>query len=165
MNLPFIKQLKIMFALMLLGGSAVIGYTLYRNYQFDHNPLSKEMRHQIDLKEQEILRLIRVHYGIDFDVPVTVTDKMHSNLYGVAIHHENSIRIVLNKKRMKESFDYVLEDVLPHEYAHALMFYWGKRSAQDGHSREWQETCRNLGGARCDRFVNRNDILSGKIPF
>lgn len=165
MNLPFIKQLKIIFALMLLGGITVIGFTLYRNYQFDHHPLSNALQKRIDAKEQEIIRLIHQHYGIVFDVPVIVSDKMPDNLYGVTIDDENMIRIVLNKKRMKESFDYIIEDALPHEYAHALMFYWGKRSAQDGHSIQWQETCRNLGGIRCDRFVNRNDILYGKMPF
>lgn len=165
MNLSFIKQLKIIFASMAIVGLISVGYTLYRDYRFEQNPLPEHLKQKLAVKEQEIIARIKQHYGIDFDVPVLVSEKMPSNMYGVATKNQAFIRVILNKNRMKESFPYMLNDVLPHEYAHALMFYWGYNSVREGHGPRWQKTCQNLGGMRCRRFVDGEDILMGKIPF
>lgn len=65
-------------------------------------------------------------------------------------------------------FKFTLESkyVLPHEYAHALMFL-NKNFAdkKDGHTKEWQNICKLLNGLRCDRFVNNHDIIVGKTNF
>jgi len=60
----------------------------------------------------------------------------------------------------------VIEDVLPHEYAHALMFYTNNFTKENaGHSILWQKYCKALNGLRCNRFVNHNDVIIGKTNF
>ncbi len=61
----------------------------------------------------------------------------------------------------------MIDSVLPHEYAHAIMFILGDFSRQNGgHSKKWQEICISLEGKKCDRFVNHNDIIIEKTnPF
>ena len=160
------KKLELIFASVTLIAVAALLFNWYRGYRFDSNPLSPEIVARIESKERDVVALIRRHYGIDFDVPIVISEKINSRLYGLAAYEgRDKITIVLNKKRMKESLDYILDDVLPHEYAHALMFRLGYFSGDDGHSEQWQEICRKLEGARCDRFVNHQDIIMGKIAF
>ncbi|MCF6339896.1 MAG: hypothetical protein L3J10_03945 [Sulfurimonas sp.] len=67
---------------------------------------------------------------------------------------------------MKESKEYILDSVLAHEYAHALMFQQGYfQTGNDDHSPLWQQTCINLGGVNCEQYVNNHDIIMGKLPF
>ena len=62
--------------------------------------------------------------------------------------------------------DYMIDDVLPHEYAHALMFVTGNFSNENGgHTLKWQNMCIALEGLKCDRFVDHNDIVIGKTDF
>lgn len=145
-------------------------FSWYNNYKFDNNPLSNEINQKIAIKKFEIKQLIKKRYKIDFNPAVIVIDEMKSKLFGMA-HFDiktYEIKIYLNKKRFKESLNYMLEDVMPHEYAHALMFKFGYFSNKNsGHTDEWQKICKNLNGKRCDRFVNHNDILidKTKLPF
>ena len=56
--------------------------------------------------------------------------------------------------------------VLTHEYAHAMMFYFGDLTKENsGHTKKWQEICYDIGGTTCERFVDRHDILIGKVRF
>ena len=93
-----------------------------------------------------------------------VTDKFKGRLYGLTVYNDGDVKIYLNKKVMQESFEYILESVIAHEYAHALMFKLGHFSG-DGHSKEWQDTCVKLGGVGCMRYVDRDDVIMGKLPF
>jgi hypothetical protein len=44
------------------------------------------------------------------------------------------------------------------------MFYFGKFEQENGgHSKLWQTFCLDIGGIKCDRFVDHNDILIEKI--
>ena len=144
--------------------SLYLVWNLYEGYKFKSNPISQEIQAKIDAKEQEVLKNIKLFYGIDFRVPLIVSDELPSKLYGVAVLDKSgSIKIYINKKRIRESLDYILDDVIAHEYAHALVFASGNFNHDDGHSEQWQKICINLGGSRCDRFVNHNDIIYGKI--
>ena len=76
------------------------------------------------------------------------------------------IRIYLNKKVMQESMDYMVDSVIAHEYAHALIFKLGMRDVEkDGHSKEWQIACEKLGSSKCEQYVNSHDVVMGKLPF
>lgn len=92
---------------------------------------------------------------------------MANNLFGLAVYtQEHKIKIVLNKNRFQESVDYMVDYVLPHEYAHALMFRFGDFTKKNGgHTKKWQKICLSLNGKKCDRYVKHNDIIFGKIPF
>ena len=60
----------------------------------------------------------------------------------------------------------MIDYVLPHEYAHALMFIFNKFPKQNaGHTKLWQKICLTLEGKKCDRFVKHNDIMMGKLDF
>jgi len=162
----FSKKMEYIFAAIALAGILFLGVNTYNNYRFHAKPISSAIQMKIDAKEQEITKRIYEHYGISFQVPLIISDNMPSNLYGVAtLEIHGNIKIYINKKRIKESLDYILDDVLAHEYAHALMFLNGNINRKDGHTKMWQEICSNLGGSRCDRYVNHNDIVLGKMKF
>lgn len=138
---------------------------LYFSYQFDNNPISQSIMNMISQKEQEIQKLAYKHYNIKTKIPIIITDKIESRLFGLtSLDKSGNIKIYLNKKRMKENLDFQINDVLPHEYAHAVMFIRKLYTKQDdGHSKEWQKTCLKLGGIKCERFVKHNDIVFGKL--
>lgn len=163
----FQKRLEVVFIGMILIASAYLVKSNYDDYMFDKNPISDEMKQRLHNKEREILQNMKQHYGFEFEVPVIVTNKLKTKLYGVTSYHNGRIRIYLNKKIMKESMNYVLESVLPHEYAHALLFKEGMvyESEKSGHSLEWQKACVNLGGINCDRYVSHSEVIVGKLPF
>lgn len=162
----FTKKLERIFALVTLGALTVLAYNWYASYRFDHTPLSEAVMQQLEQKEREVIARIKTHYGIDFRVPMRISDNIPGNLYGVTAYRpDGTITILLNKKRAKESLQYLLDDVIAHEYAHALMFHFGYRTHEDGHSQRWQQTCKALGGSRCDRYVNGHDVVMGKLPF
>ncbi len=142
----------------------LLGYNFYRGYRFEHAPLDAATQRQINEKVAEVRMLMRQVYGEAPDFPLVISDTLPSRLYGLAsLNPQGKIRVVLNKKRIRESLDYILDDVIPHEYAHAYMLYKGRVSHDDGHSEAWQQVCRNLGGSRCDRFVNHQDVILEKM--
>ncbi len=118
----------------------------------------------IKQKEASLKRLAYLHFNITRDIPIIVSDKMKSSRFGMAVYSKDgSINIYLNKKRFKENASYMINDVLPHEYAHAIMFIFKDFSKQNsGHTKKWQMICKKLKGLRCSRFVNNKDILIEK---
>lgn len=163
----FIKKLNLFFLLVTVLGSAFLVYSWYKNYQFKNNPLDSKIQERINKKHRYLEHLAYQKFGIKRKIPVRISDKMPSKLFGAATFSKNSqIVVFLNKKRFQESLDYMIEDVLPHEYAHAIMFINGNFSdINGGHTKKWQNICKALNGLRCDRFVNNKDIIIGKTNF
>ena len=163
----FIQKLYKFFFYIVIASLLLLGYNFYQNYKFDNNPLPQAMQEEIFAKKQDTRRLLMQHYGFDLDVPINISDKLPNNLYGVAVYNENKkIIIYLNKKRFKESSNYMINNVLPHEYAHAVMFSLGDFSHEkSGHSKKWQDICTNIGGLKCSQFVDHHDIIIGKTSF
>ncbi len=163
--MTFNAQLQRAFLSVIFLALIYIAFNFYQSYQFKHSALSLEIQTQIDSKEREIILNIKKYYGVDFRVPLIISDKLPSNLYGLArLDKQGNITVFINKKRLRESLEYVLDDVIAHEYAHAFMF--DKQSlSEEGHTARWQEVCLKLGGVRCDRFVNHGDVVMGKMPF
>ena len=139
----------------------------YNDVKFDSNPLSVELVQKVNDKKLNIQNLILQKYQLNFKTPVIISAKMPDNLFGVAIYtKKDEIKVVLNKNRFQESEEYMIDYVLPHEYAHALMFKFGEfKKENDGHTVEWQNICLALEGKKCDRYVKHDDILFGKVPF
>jgi predicted SprT family Zn-dependent metalloprotease len=167
-NMTFTKKLNLLFLTIIIVCVILLMLSWYKGYEFDNNPLSQDIQKEITKKEYEIRRLIKEKYNVNMNIPLVVTDKMNGKLFGMATFdtQTNIIQIFLNKKRFKESKDYMLNDVMPHEYAHALMFYFGDFSKQNsGHTMLWEKACKKLNGSRCDRFVNHDDILIDKIKL
>ena len=148
-------------------GSIFLLYNWYDLYSFNKNPLSKEILHKIKQKEQHLKKLAKRHYNIHVSFPIIIEEKMPAKLFGMAVYgQDKSIKIYLNKKRFKENIEYMIEDVLPHEYAHAMTFIQGDFSMENGgHTRRWQQICQKLEGRKCDRFVTHQDIIIGKTKF
>jgi len=162
-----ISKIKIIFIYFTLSSVVMLGVILYNDSHFKNNPLSVDITKKIDAKNHEIVSLIKQKYGIYFNVPILISDKMADNLFGLAVYTaKHEIKIVLNKNRFQESVDYMVDYVLPHEYAHALMFKFGDFTKQNGgHTKKWQNICLSLNGKKCDRYVKHNDIIFGKVPF
>ena len=160
----FIKKLEIffLFTIIVFGGILCVNY--YNAYEFKHNPLPQKYQIRIKKKEQEVLVNMQKHYGVEVNFPVIITGKISGKLYGLTTYENGKITIYLNKNVLRESIDYVVANVIPHEYAHALLFYLHENSSKNGgHTVLWKETCQNLGGKDCRRFVNQDEVVMDKM--
>ena len=160
----FIQQLKKFFLLVVFLACSLLIYIWYDSYSFNQNPLSKSIQLKIYEKHQNLKYLTKKYFGIQNSFPIIISDEMPSSRFGMAVFSKDSkITIYLNKKRFKENEDYMINDVMPHEYAHAIMFQMRDFSDENsGHSKKWQNICKKLNGLRCNRFVNHQDILIEK---
>ena len=160
------KKLETLFIGIILLASTFLAYNLYNSYRFKNNPLAKEYIKLIELKEKEILAHMQKNFGFEYKFPIIITDKIPGRLYGLTSFENGKIKIYLNKKVMKESFNYMLESVIAHEYAHALLFKLHKdTNEREGHSALWQQTCIKLGGEDCQQYVDQKEIIISKMPF
>lgn len=115
-------------------------------------------------KNKLIKNEIYKKYQIKINIPIIIEEQLPNNLFGLASYKKGTIKIFLNKNRFQENEEYMINYVLPHEYAHALMFYFGDFSKENGgHTLKWQKICKNIGGLKCNRFVNHHDILIEKL--
>ncbi len=162
----FKKKLEFIFLSIIAIAILILSKNFYDSYSYKHNDISESYKQLISNKEQEVLKLMKDHYGFSFKVPLIVTDKFKGRLYGLTSYDNGVIKIYLNKKVMRESMDYMVDSVIAHEYAHALMFKLGYiHSKNDGHSLKWKQACVNLGGVNCGQYVNSRDVVIGKMPF
>lgn len=161
----FIKKFELLFLGIIIVASLVLAKNYYDDYSFKTNDISQSYKNRIIQKEQEVLLLMQKNYGFSFKVPIIVTDEFKGRLYGLTSYKNGEIKIYLNKKVMQESMDYMVDSVIAHEYAHALMFRLQNFKKGDGHSKEWQNACIKLGGVKCEQYVNSHDVVMGKLPF
>ncbi|QOP46768.1 SprT-like domain-containing protein [Sulfurimonas paralvinellae] len=160
------KRLELFFLSLILVAVSILGVNYYRSYSFKHNPLPNEYLQRIHNKEQDVLEHMQRNFGFRIEFPIIITDKIPGRLYGLTSYENGRITILLNKKVMQESMDYMIESVIPHEYAHALLFYLHKNSNEkSGHSELWKETCQKLGGQDCRQYVDQQEIILSKMPF
>jgi Zn-dependent peptidase ImmA (M78 family) len=145
----------------------MLAVVIYNDHNFKKNPLSKDIQKKIYDKKEHLKTLAYRKYGVKADIPILISDKMPDNLFGLAVYtKKKEIKIILNKNRFQESVEYMIDYVLPHEYAHALMFYFKDFSSENGgHTKRWQQVCLELEGKKCDRYVKHKDVIYGKVPF
>ena len=163
--MDFLKKIQIFFAIIVAFAIVILILNWYNSYSFKNNPIPLEYQQAIDKKEQEVLRYMKKNLGFKFQVPIIVTDEIPGKIYGVtSMNKEGKIMIYLNKKVMRESMDYILDSVIAHEYAHAVLFKTGdyKRDA-DGHSELWRQVCIELGGLNCQKYVDSHDVIMRKL--
>lgn len=154
------------FGLLTIVSLILLITVIYEDKQFKNNPLSKDILTQLKSKELQIRQKILQKYNLNVKIPILISDKLPNKLFGLAQYDQNMIKIVLNKNRFQESQEYMINNVLPHEYAHAMMFYFGDFTrVNGGHTKKWQQICKAIGGIKCDRFVDHDDILFGKLNF
>ena len=162
----FKKKLELLFIAIIFFALAILAFNFYNSYTFKHNPLPQSYQDKISEKEKEVLFYMQKNFSYSHKFPLVITDKIPGRLYGLTSYEGGKIKIYLNKKVMKESFDYIISDVIAHEYAHALLFKQNHfNQKNDGHSKLWQETCQKLGGKNCQQYVNQHEIILSKMPF
>ncbi|MEA2073046.1 MAG: SprT-like domain-containing protein [Campylobacterota bacterium] len=162
----FQKKLEMAFIVTTLLAISFLFYNLYSSYSFKNSEIPQSYKNQITLKEQEILSNMQKEFGFSYQFPLIVTDKFKGRLYGLTSYDNGKITIYLNKKVMQESMTYMVDSVIAHEYAHALIFKLGLYNKErGGHSKEWQETCVRLGGKDCREYVNSHEVIMAKMPF
>ncbi len=160
------KKLEFIFLSVILFSLSALALNYYNDYSFKHNEIPESFKKRLQDKEKDILQHMKKNFGFIFKVPFVVTEKFQGRLYGLTAYENGRITIYLNKNVMQESMDYMTDNVLAHEYAHALMFKLSHYSYNhDGHSKEWQQTCIKLGGVDCRQYVNRDEIIMSKLPF
>jgi len=156
---------KIFFTIVVIS-LLLLFYISYNNHSFKTNPLPKDTIARIDNKKKELKKLVYENYGFKRDIPIHISSKLDNNLYGLAVYSKGDIKIILNKNRFQESEDYMIDYVLPHEYAHTVMFLLGDFTRENsGHSLRWQNICLSLKGKKCDRYVDHQDIVLDKLDF
>ena len=162
----FKKRLELIFLGVIIIAISILSYNYYNSYTFKNNDIPDSYKQRIADKEREVLQHMQKNYGFTFKVPLIVTDKFKGRLYGLTSYRNGEIKIYLNKKVMQESMDYIVNSVIAHEYAHALLFKQGYlHSNDDGHSLRWQKTCIKLGGDDCQKYVDQQEIIMSKMPF
>ena len=161
-----VKKLEYIFIFVVMISTGFLASNYYDNYMYENNELSDEYKVRIYTKEQEILQNMNQNFGFSVKFPLIVTDRFKGRLYGLTSYENGEIKIYLNKKVMQESMDYMVESVIAHEYAHALLFQQGYIHEEDGgHSKLWKDTCKKLGGQECRQYVNQEEIIMSKMPF
>ncbi len=160
-----IKKILTIFLFITIISTLFLIYLWYKDYKFNNSPLDEKIIKKIEEKTKNLKILAYKNYNITYNIPIIISDKMKNNLFGMAIFNKNKeVIIYLNKKRFKENLEYMIEDTLPHEYAHAIMFLLGDFSNENaGHSLKWENICKHLQGKRCDRFVKHDDIIIEKL--
>lgn len=162
----FKKKLEIFFITLIVVALVYLANNMYKSNQFKNNDIPDSYKTAIKNKEIEVLNHMQKNFGFTFKVPLIVTDKFKGRLYGLTSYKNGEIKIYLNKKVMQESMEYIIDSVIAHEYAHALMFKLGKmHKKDDGHSKEWQNICIKLGGGDCQQYVDQQEIVMSKMPF
>lgn len=160
------KRLEYIFLFIMVVSVSILVYNLYKSYSFKHNPLPQSYIEKIKRQEQIVLENMQKNFGFRHKFPLIITDKIPGRLYGLTSYENGRIKIYLNKNVMQESMDYMVESVIPHEYAHALLFFLGKdTNEKGGHTAEWKRTCEKLGGKDCRQYVNQREIIMSKMPF
>ncbi len=160
------KKLELLFLTIILLALSILGYNYYKSYSFKHNPLPNSYLKRIAAKEKDVLSHMQKNFRFQVKFPIIITDKIPGRLYGLSSYENGHITILLNKKVMQESMNYMIDSVIPHEYAHALLFYLHKNSSEkQGHSKLWRHTCQKLGGKDCRQYVNQQEIILSKLPF
>ena len=160
------QRLEKLFLLAIIIPLVYIIYSWYQSNSFKNNPLALRTQQAIKHRQNEVLMLIRQKYGVSLDnIPLIVSDEFSSQLYGLTGYKNERIVIYLNKKRFRESERYMIEEVIPHEYAHALMFVLKQKSSHDGHTQLWQQICLALDGKECIRYVDNEEIIAQKMMF
>jgi len=163
LQMHFTHKLEKIFILAIAAALGYLAYSLYQSYSFKNSPLSVEIQKRVKKKEAEVLGLIEQKFKLKADIPLVISDEFHSNLYGLTSYKDARIAVYLNKKRFRESVDYMIDEVIPHEYAHAMVFMLGAKISQDGHTKLWQKVCLELGGKQCERYVNGEEIVRQKM--
>jgi len=162
----FKKRLETAFITIILIALAVLANNYYNSYSFKNSDIPDSYKQRIVDKEQEVLGHMQDNYGYVVKFPLIITDKFKGRLYGLTSYRDGEIKIYLNKNVMQESMNYIVDSVIAHEYAHALLFKQGYiHTNDDGHSQLWQETCSKLGGIDCQRYVDQQEIIMSKMPF
>jgi predicted SprT family Zn-dependent metalloprotease len=160
------KNLYKIFSLITIISIVLLVYVVYNDQTFKNSELSSKILIKLKQKEYDLRKLVIQKYNITVNIPVLISSKLQDNLFGIAAYNNGDIKIVLNKSRFQESENYMIDYVLPHEYAHALMFVFNDFPKQNGgHSKKWQNICISLDGKKCDRFVKNKDIVMDKLDF
>lgn len=151
--------------------------------QINKNYESENLYKKIILKEKNILKLMKSNFGYTLDVPIVITNELDKNVYGITVcAQDGTIKIFLNETVMQNNINYVVNTVLPHEYAHALMFNqkllaknkdgyalrveenkFSNKHKNDGHNHTWKKTCKKLGGDKCQSFATYKDTQMSKL--
>ncbi|QOY53829.1 SprT-like domain-containing protein [Candidatus Sulfurimonas marisnigri] len=162
----FNKKLEFTFIIVIALALSILGFNFYSDYSFKNNDISDGFKERIKHKEEEVLQHMKKNFGHVYKFQLIVTDKLQGKLYGLTSYNNGEIKIYLNKNVMQESMDYIIDSVIAHEYAHALLFKLNSHhSKDDGHSQEWKQTCLKLGGDDCQQYVDRHEIVMSKMPF
>jgi predicted SprT family Zn-dependent metalloprotease len=124
--------------------------------------MQTQMQQILDRCKEVVARASRT-YGIDmsevrisFDLKGRAAGKAGGKRYGGP---GNEYFVKFNRDMLtREAFDHVLNNTVPHEYAHVICFM--NPSLGKGHDRGWENVCLALGGSGATR--HKEAVVFGK---
>ncbi len=117
---------------------------------------------RLNQKKQDLIQKTHTLYGFNYNVPLYIeeTDK---RVWGAMLYSGGMPqKIVINKGYYLENPDYVVNFVLPHEWAHVVARLIYKTSIRS-HGEEWLAICKSLSEIRCDVRVQDEFVAEEKI--
>jgi predicted SprT family Zn-dependent metalloprotease len=108
-------------------------------------------------KCKEVVAKAKALYGIDME-RVTVAFDLKGRAAGMASMRSGVYKVRFNRDMLtREAFDHVLNDTVPHEFAHILCFMDPRHGK--GHDAGWANVCKRLGGSGATR--HKEEVVYG----
>lgn len=117
------------------------------------------MQHKISAINTKVAQLVEKAnelYGITLP-HIAVRCDLRGRSAGQAIHCWNEYSMRFNVDQIHSNFDFILNEVVPHELAHIVCMY---TKTDSGHGWKWRQTCIQLGGNGETR--HKEEIIFGR---
>ena len=129
---------------------------------YPEKELSQQDIDRIYNKKAELIIKTRRLYNIDFDLPLYI-ESINNRIWGAMLYSQGTPqKIVINKEYYLENPDYVINYVMPHEWAHVVSRLIYKTSIRS-HGEEFLKICDDLSEFRCDVVVRDEFVAEEKV--
>ncbi len=98
----FVKKLEFVFITVIILALTLLSFNAYKDYAFKRDDIPQSFKQRIKEKEKDVLVHMRENFGFVFEVPLIVTDKFTSRLYGLTFYEYGDIKIYLNKRTLDD---------------------------------------------------------------
>jgi SprT protein len=145
---------------------SIIGiiYNTIKADRLKNSDLSPQIEARIKQKIAYLDQKAYEYYGIRLNIPIKLIDDVPQRIWGMMVYTEQGPqKIVVNRVQLKESPNYIIENVLPHEWAHAIERILHGTKDREGHGEAWLKICNQLSKNRCQRYVHTEKVATEKL--
>lgn len=129
---------------------------------YPEKKLTQSDINRIENKKQELIQKTKEIYGFYYDLPLFI-EPINKQIWGAMLYSGGRPKkIVINRDFYLENPDYVINSVMPHEWAHVVARLIYKKDIK-GHGKEWLSICKSLSNGQCARYVQDEFVVEEKI--